>query len=124
MGSTQVLAELPEASESLTKTFENIESLAADTQARQVDGADTEELERLAQAAHVLRTFGSTYLLEFSYDDVSVPTFYFARKDEEAACVGVLVGKTRRLDLHSTLYGDFKNSGDDFDVCEDCGGCF
>ena len=51
-------------------------------------------------------------------------TFYFARKDEEAACVGVLVGKTRRLDLHSTLYGDFKNSGDDFDVCEDCGGCF
>ena len=38
-------------------------------------------------------------------------TFYFARKDEEDACVGVLVGKTRRLDLHSTLYGDFTNSG-------------
>jgi hypothetical protein len=74
------------------------------------DGDDQEGLERLAQAAHVLRTFGSTYLLEFSYDDIPVPTFYFARKDEEAACVGVLVGETKNLNLHSTLYGDFTHS--------------
>merc|ERR1712194_718577 len=57
------------------------------------DGDDQGELERLAQAAHVLRSFGRTYELESACDDTPVPKIYFASNHEESACVGVLVGK-------------------------------
>ena len=58
--------------------------------------------------------------MNFAYEDVPVPKFYFTNKDDEGSCVDVLVARLSKVpaDSRCTVYGDLIDTYSDTDAIQ------